>query len=338
MARSIIVSDLHVDTWTEEPYGEGARRKSKLGHWVDFLDWCEQKRIDELIINGDLLDAPPYHGNSCFTSEIALRAVERLAAYAVSRRVIYIYGNHDIGISGLRCAGTANLAALRNVDLYYPDYVLHTDRSSLLIQHGHLFDPALLLYIKDLTVRTYVASHFQAFQWVQQRRDQNTGVLLRPPGVASPAMIGLGPQVDDNVFYAIKLTDAVSPPPATEVSAARAFIKGLRRGVVMKVGESAKHYLWWEAAKDVFDLYLGQVTVERPLIYCIMGHTHVPDTAEAEIGGKHCVYFNSGTWVGSGEAIEDRQHATYLDVDGRTDANEKGKVWVQDWIRNPYLD
>jgi len=100
----------------------------------------------------------------------------------------------------------------------------------------------------------------------------------------------------------------------------------------MRVGESAKHYLWWEAAKDVFEGYLAQVTVERPLVCCIMGHTHVPDTAEAEIKGKHCVYFNSGTWLGSGETVEDRQHATYLDV------RETGKVWVQDWIRNPHSD
>jgi UDP-2,3-diacylglucosamine pyrophosphatase LpxH len=331
MARSIIVSDLHVDTWTDEPYGEGERRKSKLAHWCDFLDWCEGKQIDELIINGDLMDAPPYQGNTCFTSEIARQAVERLAAYAATRRVTYVYGNHDIGISGLRCSGGASLASLRNVSLYYPDYVLHTGGSTLLIQHGHLFDPALLLYLKDLTVRTYVASHFQAFQWVQQRRDKDTGEQVKPPGVASPAVIGLGPGVENNIYYAIKVTDAVAPPPAAEVTAARQFIRGLRRGVVMKVGKLAKHYLWWEAAKDLFGAYLGQATVERPLLYCIMGHTHVPDTAEVQIQGKHCVYFNSGTWVGSGETVEGRQHATYLDV------RDTGKVWVQDWIRNPYL-
>jgi UDP-2,3-diacylglucosamine pyrophosphatase LpxH len=224
------------------------------------------------------------------------------------------------------------------VDLCYPDYVLHTAGSTLLIQHGHLFDPALLLYIKDLTARTYIASHFQAFQWVQQRRDKDTGEQVQAPGVASPAVIGLGPQVDDNVYYAIKVTDSVTPPPPAEVSAARRFIKGLRRGVVMKAGKMAKQYLWWEAAKDVLGQYLAQVTIERPLIYCIMGHTHVPDEAEAGIYGRHCVYLNSGTWVGSGETVEDRQHATYLDVGGRSAETERGKVWVQDWIRNPCFD
>jgi UDP-2,3-diacylglucosamine pyrophosphatase LpxH len=258
--------------------------------------------------------------------------VERLLAYAAKHKVTYVYGNHDIGISGLRCEGGAGLSALQNVSLFYPDYVLHTDSSTLLIQHGHLFDPALLLYIKDLTVRTYVASHFQAFQWVQQRRDATTGAQTKPPGVASPATIGLGPQADDNVFYAIKLTDAVAPPADADVSAARRFINGLRRGVVTKVGESVKHYLWWVAAKSVFEDYLKQDTVGRPVIYCVMGHTHVPDTADTRDQGKQCVYFNSGTWVGSGETVEDRQHATYLDV------RDTGKVWIQDWIRNPHFD
>jgi len=332
MPRSIIVSDLHVDTWTNEAYGEGSRRKSKLAHWCDLLDWCEAKQIDELIINGDLMDAPPYQGDSSFAWGVAREAVERLLVYAERRRVTYIYGNHDIGISGIRCPRGAGLSALQNVSLCYPGYVLHTDTSTLLIQHGHLFDPALLLYIKDLTRRTYLMSQFQAFQRVQQRRDAKTGAPIKPPGVASPATIGLGPQARDNVFYAIKLTDTLTPPAEADVSAARRFIRSLRRGVIMRVGESVKHYLWWEAAKSVFEEYLAHATVERPVIYCLMGHTHVPDTADARIGAKHCIYFNSGTWTATGETVEDRQHATYLDV------RETGKVWIQDWIRNPYLE
>jgi predicted phosphodiesterase len=75
--------------------------------------------------------------------------------------------------------------------------------------------------------------------------------------------------------------------------------------------------------------YLKEHEDNRPVIYCVMGHTHVPDTAEARISRRRCIYFNSGTWTGKGETVEDRQHATYLDVD------EDGKVWVQDWIRNP---
>jgi UDP-2,3-diacylglucosamine pyrophosphatase LpxH len=329
-ARSVIVSDLHVETWTDEPFGEGPRRKSKLAHWCDFLDWCDEVGIDELIVNGDLMDAPPYRGSICFTSATVRQAVEKLLWYAARRTVTYIYGNHDIGISGVRCASTTSLMALRNVNLYYPGYVLHTDTSTVLVQHGHLFDPALLLYLKDLNVRTYLMSDFQAFQWVQQRRDRHTGEHVVEAGVASPAAIGMSPETTENVYYAIKLADTTAPPSPEETSAARRFLQGLRRGIVKNVGGLVKHHLWWEAAKDVFRDYLSQDTVDRPTIYCVMGHTHVPDTGETEMQGKRCLYFNSGTWTSAGEGVEDRQHATYLDV------REDGKMWVQDWIRNPY--
>ena len=330
MARTIIVSDLHVDTWRGERYGRAPRRKNKLAHWCDFLDWCEEKQIDELIINGDLMDAPPYDGNTCFISPIARQAVERLILYARKRKVTYVYGNHDIGISGLRCAGDGNLTPLRNVSLYYPDYVLHTNSSTLLLQHGHLFDPALLLYVRDLHVRTYLTSNLQAFTWVQQRRDAQTGERVQPPGVVSPATINLGPASDNNVYYAIQLTNTVAPPAAPDVSSARRFLRNLKRGVVSAVADTVKHHLWWEAAKEVFADYLKQQKVPRRTIYCVMGHTHVPDSAEIQLEGKRCLYLNSGTWTAGGESFEDRQHATYLDV------REDGKVWVQDWIRNPY--
>ena len=332
MPRTIIVSDLHVDTWDDEKYGAGERSKTKLDHWRDFLGWCTEKRVDELVINGDLMDAPPYEGNVSFTSPIARQAVEELLAHARAHKVTYVYGNHDIGISGIRCTADANVSPLQNVSLYYPDYVLLTQSSTLLIQHGHLFDPALLLYIRDLTLRTYLRSKFQAFQWVQQRRDTKTGLRISPPGVASPATINLGPASGDNVYYAIRLTDVVAPPAPEDANAARRFIRNLKRGVVTKISESVKHYLWWEAAKGIFEDYCAQPNVQTSVIYCVMGHTHVPDTGETTVDGNHCIYFNSGTWTGAGQNTEDRQHATYLDV------RETGKVWIQDWIRDPYLE
>jgi UDP-2,3-diacylglucosamine pyrophosphatase LpxH len=332
MPRHIIVSDLHVETWTDEPYGNGLRRKPKPGHWCEFLDWCEQKQIDRLIINGDLMDAPPYDGDVSFTSAIARQAVERLLKYAAKRAVTYIYGNHDIGISGLRCAGGSGLAALERVNLYYPGSVLETDGSTLLIQHGYLYDPALILYLKDLDVRTYLVSHFQAFEWVEQRRNPNTGKQVQPAGVASPATIGLADEPQRNIYYGVQRTEKLAPPSLQDLNAARDFIQGLKHGVVAAVGMSVKHVIWREAARSVFGDYLSQGTAERPVIYCIMGHTHVPDSQDWAIQGKQCIYLNSGTWVGSGDDLEDRQHATYLDV------REDGKVWMQDWIRNPYLD
>jgi len=60
-----------------------------------------------------------------------------------------------------------------------------------------------------------------------------------------------------------------------------------------------------------------------------MGHTHVRDTYEWTLRGGHCIYLNSGTWTGDGQAVEDREHATYLGVD------LTGQIQVKDWIRDP---
>ena len=328
MARTIIVSDLHVDTWDKRKYGRGERRKTKLEHWCDFLDWCAQQQVAELIVNGDLLDAPPYQGNVSFHQPITRDAVERLLAYAGGHKVTYIYGNHDIGISGIRCARGTTLPSLGTISLLYPDYVLSTAQSTILIQHGHLFDPVLCLYVRDLTMRTYISSHFQAFQWVQQRRDPQSGEQLQPPGVASPARIGLGPDVKNNVFHAIKVADAEAPPSAAQVSSARNWIEKLKQGIFRKLRREVTHYIWWAAAKTVCADYLQQGDPAQPTLYCVLGHTHVPDSGQVQLGDTKCLYLNSGTWTGQGKTVEDRQHATYLDVD------PQGTIWIQDWIRD----
>jgi UDP-2,3-diacylglucosamine pyrophosphatase LpxH len=329
MPRTIIVSDLHVDTWDDQPYGQGDRRKPKLQHWFDFLDFCEQKAVAELVINGDLMDAPPYQGNVSFTSPIARQAVERLLAYAGTHNVTYVYGNHDIGISGLRCTRDASLAGLKNVNLIYPDYTLDTGTSAVLIQHGHLYDPFLLAYVRDLDVRTYLLSGGQDFQWVQQRRNPATGAQIKPPGVASPAAINLPAQPESNIFRAIGAAEQAAPTTKQEMDKAGNWLQRLKDGAFRKVTGEVKNAIWREAAKDICEDFLGRRN--PPLVYCTMGHTHVPDTYQFDVSGKPCIYFNSGTWTGAGDAEEDRAHATYLDL------REDGKLWIQDWIRDPYL-
>lgn len=109
------------------------------------------------------------------------------------------------------------------------------------------------------------------------------------------------------------------------------WLQRLKDSAYREVSEEVRKLIWREAARDILQTYLAGPPDPRPLIYCIMGHTHLPDKLETATPGKDCIYFNSGTWAGSGETVEDRQHATYLDV------RETGIVWMQDWIRNPYF-
>ena len=326
MPRTIIVSDLHVDTWGDELYGEAPRRKTKLDHWRELLDWCSAKSIGELVINGDLMDAPPYKGEVCFTSGPARGAVEALLAYAKDHKVTYVYGNHDIGISGLRCPAGSGVAALGTTGLWYPRYTLSVAGSVVLLEHGHFYDPVLILYMRDLAKRTYLPSQFESFQLVQQRRDPQTGERIQTPGVAPPTTVDLNRGVGNNVFGAIMVTEMESPTPPKEKRIARSFLDRLKRGAVLKAGKAVKHYLWWEAAKDIFQDYLSKPGPKPQTLYCVMGHTHVPDTGEITIADIPCTYLNSGTWTCAGDTPEDRSYATYLDI------REDGKVWAQDWI------
>ncbi|RYG27490.1 hypothetical protein EON81_30055 [bacterium] len=51
---SIIVSDLHLDTWD---YENGETHKA----FADFVDWMRtHPKISDLYINGDILDIPPH--------------------------------------------------------------------------------------------------------------------------------------------------------------------------------------------------------------------------------------------------------------------------------------
>jgi UDP-2,3-diacylglucosamine pyrophosphatase LpxH len=329
MSHTIIVSDLHVDTWPPaETYGEPGREKTKLDHWRDFLNWCAEQNADELIINGDLLDAPPYKGEECFTTGPAREAVDALLAYAKNHRVTYIYGNHDIGISGLRCPAGAGIAALHGTGLLYPKHSVAVGGSVILLEHGHFYDPVLILYARDLLKRTYLPGQFEALQWVQQRRDPVSGDRIKDPGVAAPTTVDLSRGVENNIFGAILMTDFESPTPEDEKKTARSFLDRLKRGVVLKAGKAVKHYLWWEAAQDIFKRYLAQGQLKPQTLYCVMGHTHVPDTGTTTANGVKCIYLNSGTWTCAGDTPKDRSYATYLDV------RETGKVWAQDWIWN----
>jgi UDP-2,3-diacylglucosamine pyrophosphatase LpxH len=204
-----------------------------------------------------------------------------------------------------------------------------TAGSVILLEHGHFYDPALILYTRDLLKRTYLPSQFEALQWVQQRRDPETGERIKDPGVAPPTTVdlSLAPEKQkNNVYWATRATSELLPATRQMRESAAAFLRKLRAGVFHKVADSVKHYLWWPAAQDIFEHYFEQGQPKPQTLYCVMGHTHVPDTGETSVEGVLCIYFNSGAWTCAGEAPKDRSYATYLDL------REDGRVWAQDWV------
>jgi len=328
MSRRIIVSDLHVDTWTDAKVGDSG--KSKLQHFLDFLDWCEDKHIDEFIINGDLMDMPPYKGQCVFqdtqSGECIPRAVvNRLVVFGRNVPVTYVHGNHDIGVSGFRSMAEHNISLLRNTSCCYPDYKLeYPGRSTILIEHGHLYDPVILLYIRDLTLRTYIASGLEAFQWAMQRRDVLNPSAVTPPGAQQPVDV----EYMTNAYRAIPGRFDPREVAKDDVRGAlghREFMKDWKK-IAAELGKPLILANWRRAAEAEMLQYVTDTSHAgkqlTPMVYLTFGHTHRTDKFEgiplAE--GVKGAYFNTGSWA------QEVPQGPYLDVD------EDGKVWLQDWI------
>lgn len=329
MSRKIIVSDLHIDTWTDRKIGKPA--KTKQEHFFDLLDWCEDKGIAELVIDGDLMNMPPYKGQCAFPDGpcIARDVIERLVSFATKVPVTYIFGNHDIGISGFRSMGENSISMLRNANFCYPDYRLDcrqdgTLRSTILIEHGHFYDPAILLYLKDLAFQTYVSSNFEAFQWVMQRRDVRDGSPTGVLGAQRPVKVKVGENAYEAIPQSLKL-DRVTKPDLKEALGKPEVMKELK-DIFSELGKPFIKANWRKAAVHEMRQHVAKsIKAGEPVapeIYLIFGHTHRIDKKEdINLGnGITGMYLNAGSW-----AVELDQ-GPYLDV------REDGKVWLQDWI------
>ena len=318
MSRTIIVSDLHADTWTDRKIRSTG--KDKKQHFFEFLDWCGGAGIRELIINGDLMDLPPYEGQFAFPvgQSVARDVVVELEKLASNVQVTYVFGNHDIGVSGFRSMGCNSIPGLRNVNFCYPNYVIDDyAETTILVEHGHFCDPALIFYVRDLAKRTYVESNFEAFNWVMQRRDVKSPSIVVKPGSLQPADVKTG----ENAYSAARQDQ--QPPSLWS------RIIGWLWQHVRNAAEKPTMEQWRHEAIEEMGKYIGKTKSEggkiKPVLYQIYGHTHRADARDAEqlAGGVSGIYVNAGTWT------DEVDQGWYLDVD------DNGKVWLQDWINEP---
>jgi UDP-2,3-diacylglucosamine pyrophosphatase LpxH len=299
----IIVSDLHIDTWDQSGKFKG---KTKEEHFLDFL---EQKKATtrSLYIVGDLLDLPPERGRDAFPTGGAVdRVLTRLIE--LSRQpdtfVVYVIGNHDIGLSGLRVNRSFEIPWMGRIAISYPRVHIGTQKGSILLEHGHFYDPSLVIYAGDLLWTTYFGeAREQPFVHISsslvrslQRRDSVTGKKIREPGELKP----------------------IPRPPIGCREQIKGFIKRLLRRPLPVIEEVYKPLHWQNAAKEVLREYNESVGADERARVIIFGHTHRPDKYVWDTGEQ---YFNSGDWSG------DSPHSTYLEVD------EDGNIFDHDWIK-----
>lgn len=334
--HTIIISDLHIDDWTDRKI----RGKSRKDHFFKFLDSCDKNEVRELVINGDLMDMPPYKGQYVFQPApspnpsdgqaeqpyISRQVIERLLQFGAksNRTITYVFGNHDIGISGFRCAGPNNVVGLQGANFSYPNYEINIGDTTILVEHGHFYDPFLVLYVKDLAKRTYMPWEFEDFDWTMQRRDPETGVR-KPPGIPDKTMKPIKLKVGANAYETVakaQQRDEAELSLGRVLDWSRKFAEDMGKAIV----DVPKKAIWWAAALHKMRDYIREHDHPRKL-YQVFGHTHRSFVGEQEKGvgvmqdGVECFYLNSGGWT------DDTNEGWYLDVD------ENGKVWLQDWIK-----
>lgn len=300
--NTIIISDLHIDTWNHLAKFKG---KTKDEHFLDFL---EEKEITTrfLYIVGDLLDLPPRRGRDAFpTGGVVDRVLARLIE--LSREpdtfVVYLIGNHDIGLSGLRVNRNFEMPWMGRIAISYPSIHFSTPKGGILLEHGHFYDPSLAIYAKDLLWTTYFgAAREQPFVHISsglvrslQRRDSVTGKKIWKPGELKP----------------------IPRPPRGCRAQIKELIQRLIRRSPAIVEEIYKPLQWQNAAKEVLRKHNKGVSSGERARAVVFGHTHRPDKYIWDTGEQ---YFNSGDWSG------DTPHSTYLEVD------KDGNIFDHDWI------
>jgi UDP-2,3-diacylglucosamine pyrophosphatase LpxH len=307
----VMLSDLHMDTWDRAPEGRPERER----RFLEFLRAMQPSTM-ELIINGDLVDAPPspddtWEGDGVIIRGSLLPKYEGIiAALAelnnsspVPLPVTILYGNHDMAASGLRY-DLNKRPLLRRVRVpfttsWYPNIILGVPGMSgipagrtpagrephrFYIDHGHFYDPALLLYL-----RSFVVSALRA----DLRRAMTTLVV-----------------------------SGQRRAPDTDIPR-----RGLVAGEPRTRGEKLTHWLvryrWrWKARRVLIERNRHEIRQRhRPLTGAAFGHTHLPDLYIFRSGAaRGMTYVNTGDWNA------DSGHGTYTII------TQDGVVSQHDWL------
>lgn len=299
----VILSDLHVDTWDRAPEGRAERERA----FFEFLHAMKATTM-ELILNGDLLDTPPSPDDIWVGEGIVLRGsllpkyegiVAALAelnnSAPVPLPVTILYGNHDWASSGLRYDLNKRPLLQRTrlpfTTSWYPNIILGLPGMSgvpargtpvgqeehrFYIDHGHFYDPALLLYLRDFifaALRSDLRRAMTSLVISGQRRFSESEIPRR---------------------------GTVSGEPRTRDA---------------RLTHWLVRYRWrWKARQTLKNRHAHELrSGNRGLSGALFGHTHLPDRYTYRTGmAKGMTYVNTGDW----SADSDHGTYTIITQDG----------------------
>lgn len=327
--KTVIISDLHIDTWKADKKVLG---KTKLEHFYNFLEWIEPF-TERLVINGDLLEAPPQGGEDILPTHYELTS--RLLDLSNTVKIYYFVGNHDISFWGLK------VRDFHNINIHYPrypkvylDFGPPDNKSYIYFEHGHFYDPVLSLYLFNTMKSLKPVGIFQRLKRLFYK-------IFKPAEIKKlQAKKGIDAgTLNKAVIRASQKRDPdtgakILPLGYHELESFWSKAKTLAWKIFTPfVNKYLKPFAWTDAAQEVFENFC----TEHPkmnIIAIIFGHTHLPDEAEITYKNKKALYLNSGDWAEpSLEKDPDTHHSSFIVVDknGEFERDARGKV-VREFI------
>ncbi len=329
--KIVVVSDLHVDTWKDDVKFFG---KTKLEHFMDFLDWIEPFTAT-FVINGDLFDAPPPNDSNLLPNYE--RVIQRLTRLAKNSKLYYFIGNHDIGLFGLK------VKDFRNVDInyvYYPHLFLKVgpkNNQYIYLEHGHFYDPVLNLYIYDMIKLVHpkqlkLLSSLKQLLYKILGKKELERKLIRERRLEISA-------INKTAARAAQRRDPRTGEKTQPIGTFdwREHWQDVETFLWKKLGPLVdrfyKPFNWREAAGDVFEDFLQEYP-EKEIKAITFGHTHMPDEHLIVKGNRQALYLNSGDWS---EPVfkkdPDTHHASFIIFDKNGEVErDKNKKAVRDFI------
>lgn len=290
--KTIVISDLHIDTWKNHQ----VNGKPKIDYFIRFIEQVVKPEAANLVINGDILDAPPAEDEDVLP--MYREVIELLVKLTATTNVYYFVGNHDIGLWGLSVSDYRPLSASKKLNIIYPrepQLLVRPDEGNdkvfLYFEHGHFYDPFLGVYVAKVAGQTYpLILRLQSFIYRLFGLKRSSELLRRKRVTAG--------QVTRDVFRAAQRRDragAKSQPNGLSPTRRLPWWKALWNRLTGRPTEKPKDWLWRLAAGDVFrELCASYPEAEVKAV--VFGHTHVPDFARISCNDKQTNYLNSGDW------------------------------------------
>jgi UDP-2,3-diacylglucosamine pyrophosphatase LpxH len=325
--RVVLISDVHMDEWDGDLGKAQADRKRHA--FLGFLQWIadngKQGKIERFLINGDLLDVPQQNRKPLLPlyADVMAGLANVLAAGV---RLAYVIGNHDSGVVGLTLKSDNP-----PITIAYPYMETPSAGKTFIIEHGHLHDPWLWDYVRQLGQAMWTkdapAGGAPIFTLAGAKpspepepgtvlldMDQFWQGSLQNPDLPADRIhwlrdflsedlkkdysTVLRPDLDGDMIQAREELGAMLAKAPAHQPAGESFapvvpdaLKDLGLDLVHKYLSGP---MWRQAAVD----RLTNLATDpaKPLAGIVMGHTHFADDFMWHDGGGDHLYVNSGSW------------------------------------------